>query len=49
MTFCAWCKSEYEPHKSQALLPKKYCSLKCEAEEKEKTKEEEKAAQNSDE
>jgi hypothetical protein len=32
MNFCFWCKIEYDPHKSQALQPKKYCSRKCENE-----------------
>ena len=35
MTFCSWCKREYEPHESQASEPKKYCSQQCEDEAKE--------------
>jgi len=47
MTFCIWCGREYEPHESQALLPKRYCSQLCEEEAEEKAKEEEKAEKNS--
>jgi len=42
MTFCAWCGREYEPHKSQALHPKKYCSLQCEEEAAEEAAKKEK-------
>ena len=34
MTFCAKCTREYEPHKSEAGNPKRYCSIQCETEAK---------------
>jgi hypothetical protein len=43
MTFCIWCKELYNPHKSAALNPKRYCSLQCEAEAKADKESKEKA------
>jgi len=36
MTFCSNCGREYDPYKSEASQPKRYCSQQCEDEDEDK-------------